>query len=502
MFSNLMQLPSLLACKCQQESVEDASLVFFLLALRETIPTVCFAAYVSKQHSSPENCLPFLVKPGNADRRGPFDSRTGNKRFSAQHQNKTKKTETKIIGGIKLIKKAVTKFHKDYKLCWLASSALWNLARPPANRAIIGVDGVNLLLQMLEQHKNKEKVACTVIGALSNLSLLSNLKDVVAQPIHLDLILQVLLQYSIQPSIAVITSGTSLLANIAVSGMYTFQNWTAQNKNKKKMRVFFWGEGCIYKHAANLVKKQALGLLVGVLTWEVNKEENEPLYRNTCAALNNMVKRFYYCFFFFSKIKIFVAKTNKIKFLCITCKKIYTRIQMSANGFVDNFLRVRGVEHVLEFLKSNNNDLHASLLGNCLVNMKTNTSSKTTSLHLSCLHGKLDILKQLYVQHPEFDLNSTDDSGMTLLDYAISQNQSEIVRFLCCCGVTKHTRNAEQLTEQLTATMKEGKHTLSCVQLCTQLAIADTVTDLPTDLCKLMLTFQHNIDLLQSVSLF
>ena len=45
-------------------------------------------------------------------------------------------------GGFKLIQKCVTKFINDHKLCWLASSAVWNLARPPANRGVVGKEGL------------------------------------------------------------------------------------------------------------------------------------------------------------------------------------------------------------------------------------------------------------------------------------------------------------------------------------------------------------------------
>ncbi|ETO25048.1 hypothetical protein RFI_12096 [Reticulomyxa filosa] len=122
-------------------------------------------------------------------------------------------------GGFQLLKQAITKFHDDHKLCWLASSAIWNLARPPVNRAVIGTDGVHLMLQVISKHSNEEQVINTAVGALSNLSLLSDLKDVIARPENLDLILNVLSYFTMKKCASVMTSGASLIANIAVSGL-------------------------------------------------------------------------------------------------------------------------------------------------------------------------------------------------------------------------------------------------------------------------------------------
>ena len=120
-------------------------------------------------------------------------------------------------GGFHQIQKCLLRFESDHKLCWLGSSAVWNLARPPANRGIIGVSGVKLMLKMLKLHRMKEKVTNTSIGALSNLSLCDSLKNMIAQQKHVELILSVLSEYAQKKSLSVMTSGAGLVANLAVS---------------------------------------------------------------------------------------------------------------------------------------------------------------------------------------------------------------------------------------------------------------------------------------------
>lgn len=162
-------------------------------------------------------------------------------------------------GGFQLIRKCLLKFEEDYKLCWLASSAIWNLARPPANRAHIGSEGVRLMINVLKKHHDKEKVTNTTIGALSNLSLCDSLKLEVAQESNLKLIVEVLGEYSTKRSVTVLTSGAGLIANLAVSDEF----------------------------AETVVNMNALPIVLQLLKWE--RSGDDTLHRNACAALNNMV---------------------------------------------------------------------------------------------------------------------------------------------------------------------------------------------------------------------
>ncbi|ETO25049.1 hypothetical protein RFI_12097 [Reticulomyxa filosa] len=175
-------------------------------------------------------------------------------------------------------------------------------------------------------------------------------------------------------------------------------------------------------------------------------------------------------------------------------------MQINADGFLDSFLQAGGIECVFEFLEHNNNSLYTNLLENCLQRVDASTDIKTTSFHLACFHGKLEILKTLYSQNPEFDLNNLDGKQMTLLDYAISQHQKKIVYFLSCCGATKHCKNVDEINEELKSAIHEGKQLLENSKMAAQIAIGDTLLEFPMDLCKHILTFQHNIDLLESVS--
>ena len=90
----------------------------------------------------------------------------------------------------------------------------------------------------------------------------------------------------------------------------------------------FWA---IDIHASTLVDRHVLPILLKLLSWEINSED-ETLHRNTCAALNNMV---------------------------------------TAEGFLDNLLLATGVEYIFNFLANNNNELYRNLLENCLVNIDT-----------------------------------------------------------------------------------------------------------------------------------
>jgi ankyrin repeat protein len=342
-------------------------------------------------------------------------------------------------GGFKLIERAIVKFHSDHKLCWLASSAVWNLARPPNNRAMIGKQGARLMIKILSEHQNREKATNTAVGALSNLSLDDSLKDLIAEPSNLDLILEALQTHLKMESLSVMTSAAGLLANLAVND----------------------------EHASVLVSKNALSILMRLLEW---KDENmdETLHRNTCAALNNLV---------------------------------------TAEGFLDSFLKNQGIETLFAFLKDNSNELYSNLLENCLINIDADTKTATTSFHLCCYHGKLEIFKELYTStvHTDhsFSLDSTDKHGMTCLDYAIAQKHLPVIAFLCKCGATQFNANTEHIRNnpEIQETIQKGTDTLKQVKVANEKTIIQALPHVPTDLCKYLVSFQHNIDMLHGMKL-
>merc|ERR1712096_78638 len=183
----------------------------------------------------------------------------------------------------------------------------------------------------------------------------------------------VLSEYVKKRSLSVMTSGAGLVANLAVSDDY----------------------------ANTLVSKGAIKILLNLLNWK-GSTVDDTLYRNTCAALNNMV---------------------------------------TATKFLDSFLESSGVETIFEFLKLNQNDLYTNLLENCLVNIEVDVNEETTSFHLCALHGRLEILQKLIEENPLTDLDALDSKNMSCLDYAICGKHIEILHFLSKCGAIKYQKN-------------------------------------------------------------
>jgi hypothetical protein len=358
--------------------------------------------------------------------------------------------------GFDYISAAMSKFEHDYKLCWLASSAIWNLARVPANRNIIGKHGVKLMLRILSLHsQNHEKVTNTAIGALSNLSLCEELKDCICKQENIELIIKVLKDYAQKQSVAVLTSGAGLLANLAVNDV----------------------------HANYLLQFKVLPTLLQLLHWKIpNNNENinssqsgrnqlnETLHRNTCAAINNMV---------------------------------------TADNFLEEFLKCRGIELVSSFLKENNNELYTTLLENCLVNVDSELSNRSiTTYHLCCIHGKLDILKTLIKDANDnideiIDLNTLyDNNHMTCLDYAILHSHHNIVEFLSKIGYANINQSNHNVmkSNDINNAMTSGMQILSDVKKQNITAVDSALHNFPTELCQLVVAYVSNIDMIHAAN--
>lgn len=337
-------------------------------------------------------------------------------------------------GGFQLIQKCLLRFEGDHKLCWLGSSAVWNLARPPANRSIIGVSGVKLMLKMLKLHRGKEKVTNTSIGALSNLSLCDALKNMIAQQKYVELILSVLTEYAQKRSLSVMTSGAGLVANLAVSD----------------------------DHATLMVKKNAIRILLQLLNWRGDNVD-DTLYRNTCAALNNMV---------------------------------------TATDFLDHFLGNLGVEAVFSFLTQNQNDLYTNLLENCLINIEVDVNEVTTSFHLCALHGRLPVLQKLMIDYPFTDLDGVDSKTRTCLDYAIFGKHPDVAHFLSKCGAIKYQSNIGNLRDAeerklIENAITNGKRVLKETVKAHRKAVVKALPLFPVELCNLVVSYGGNVDMLR-----
>ena len=96
---------------------------------------------------------------------------------------------------------AIQHHQQDWKLCWLACSALWyvlvafclyetcffvsrNMARPGANRPQIGTEGAGVAIAALGAHPRNSRVANTALGALSNLALYPDLKNFIGKKVN------------------------------------------------------------------------------------------------------------------------------------------------------------------------------------------------------------------------------------------------------------------------------------------------------------------------------
>lgn len=336
--------------------------------------------------------------------------------------------------GFQYIRNALEKFTNDHKLCWLASSAIWNMARPPANRELIGKSGVKLMLKVLAMHHSKhEKVTNTAIGALSNLSLCESIKTLICKKQNISLVLEVLALYSTKEnrSMSVMTSGAGLLANLAVSD----------------------------DHAETLLQYDALPVLLNLLQWESDNkdeqddsdDEDEPrntieitLHRNSCAALNNMV---------------------------------------TAKAFVNKVLECNGLEAIYTFMNQTKNSLFINLLENCLTTLECDREHPVTTMHLCALHNRVDLLKAMIEKASDIDnrmdldedseeskditpsvgshlwgktdsdnysveqlLSKTDGNNMTVLQYAALGKHYKLVEFLIKCGADASVLNAETET--------------------------------------------------------
>merc|ERR1719265_498918 len=110
--------------------------------------------------------------------------------------------------------KGLKKHKRDWKLCWFGASAIWNMARPAEARVQVGCT-VDILLKMLQEHQEREQVAHTVLGALSNLALEERNSDKIIHEAALDLVFKALDKH--EGSTQVMTSALGLIANLSIN---------------------------------------------------------------------------------------------------------------------------------------------------------------------------------------------------------------------------------------------------------------------------------------------
>jgi len=375
-------------------------------------------------------------------------------------------------GGFPLIKDALQRFCFDEKLCWVGCSALWNLSRPTANREVIGAEGVQLMFKVLKTHSNNVDVLNTAIGALSNLSLNDTLKDLVAQPENLSILLKIVHEAVAAESFLVSTSAAGLLANLAVSDVY----------------------------ANTLVEQGALKSILQIVALALLPSAEDTLKRNICAALNNVV----------------TASSYIPEFLRVKGVEVVYQL-LEQNGTEDLYAQL--LQNCLQTVDTNfafeveTRDEEAEEN-----EARTNERrfKKTTSFCLAAHHGQFEIMRELVLADPSLDLNATDDYGMTALDYATVQDHDAIVEFLAKCGVRKTRQYTMSINSMLASSedsesesvckiedaFQKGREVLINVRSEHAESIGEAQDDLPRELAGLISSFACNIDLLSSTAQF
>ena len=358
------------------------------------------------------------------------------------------RTAKRIVrrGGFRVIRDAMIRFEDDASLCRLGSGAIWNLSRPQSNRTMIGVDGVKLLMKTMVIHGSNEKVVNGTLGALSNLSVCDPLRDEIARSKHLDVILSTMDRYIESRSVSVSMTGAGLINNLAVND----------------------------STAVLMIARNVIPMLLQLMEWTTDGDlddldDLDTIHRNTCSALRNLV---------------------------------------DADNFNDRFLRHCGVERVFAFLAQSASDRVVQFLTICLRNVGVHGLIPTTSFHVCALNGNLPILKHLVAAHPHFDLDAVDSSGSTCLDYAVTVKCGAIVSFLSKCGAVKHhvDLEAETFDEEerklIRTAVFNGKTVLDDVKRIHRIALRKGLPSFPTDVCRLMATFNGNVDMLKAVDQF
>lgn len=111
---------------------------------------------------------------------------------------------------------AIKQFYdKDWKLCWLACSAIWNMTRSNEARCEFPLSIVNLLMKVLVMQPQNQYVVNTALGCLSNLSLNHVLKRKIGEVENMLNLLR-MMERNIS-DVTVSATAAGLIANLAVN---------------------------------------------------------------------------------------------------------------------------------------------------------------------------------------------------------------------------------------------------------------------------------------------
>jgi hypothetical protein len=94
------------------------------------------------------------------------------------------------------------------------------------------------------------------------------------------------------------------------------------------------------------------------------------------------------------------------------------------------------VEELFDLMKNASNMGIIALVMNCLQPLNIDPEFATTSLHVCCMKGKLEVVKYLVLKDSHrFDrVNQPDERGYRPILYAALHDHMDIVQFLVKCG--------------------------------------------------------------------
>ncbi|MES1915025.1 MAG: hypothetical protein MHM6MM_007029 [Cercozoa sp. M6MM] len=271
-------------------------------------------------------------------------------------------------GAVSRLKRAMRLYQDDWKVQWLACSALWNLARPLDIRSHLTQDRETAATSFPE----KALVQETAIGALANLSIADDAKTVIGQNPQLPrIVFGAIWRHLTEPR--VLTSACSLMTNLAFDDGISEQ----------------------------LVNQGAVSHVVRAMTAHPDEMQ---LQRNACAALSNM------------------ATTHGHAAELLACGAIepllraYRRALVEGEDGTDNNNRVTTLASNALTMCGVGADMLQPLVRD--VPVALDVSDESDSIHLRLYSPSAtsasSMMRQLQLQSPRHRLTDTEGEGSTL----------------------------------------------------------------------------------------
>lgn len=341
-----------------------------------------------------------------------------------------------------LLKCLNTYLYGDWKLCWLACSAIWNLARPETTRPYFNIDAVNMIFNVMKCHGNHAKVMNTCLGALSNLSLNDKLKAEVGNENRLFEILKSMDHFCHCGIVS--STGCGLIANLAVDDTIAnnLVRCNALNVISKIGQNYIGGN--ISDTSRGFTKN---------LTASISNLSTSPGYKKQCVR---------YCIIEILYIIIDAIRDEEIISLCWNALTTLSLIQ-------------------------NQNEIHEPLV------------KEVTSFHVACKEGFIDEVKYLLKTHGGMLLRLFDFQRKYPIDYAHEYFRFEIIEFLISIGSPSIQQNLYE-TYQLQDALQNGLLRKQNTQRCFSKSISQ-ICSLCEDTSHIVVQYCGGYDVTKTVNL-